>query len=83
MKEIISNESITCQSGMMLTTLCLDGAGIALRSKWDVAGHIANNQLVEVLPKTKIEDFAVLCAVVPNRRLISGKVRAFLSFLEK
>lgn len=80
--EIKSKTTIDCLSGMMLTTLCLEGAGVALRSVWDVDTHLKKGELLQVLHHVKIEDFGVLNAVVPTRRLISARVRAFLDFLE-
>jgi len=74
-------QKLRCESGLFLTQMTLDGAGIAVRSDWDVRPLIDKGLLVEVLPKQKIESFGHVYAVIPNRRLLARRVRVFIDFL--
>lgn len=65
--------------GDVLTEWALEGAGIANRPKYEVAGHIADGRLVEVLAETPplAAQFGVL---TPHRQLQDPKVRMFIDF---
>ncbi len=52
---------------------CLDGRGIALRSRWDVSENIASGHLVQVLPE--YYQPANVWAVYVSRLATSAKVR--------
>src|SRR5699024_2760045 len=41
--------SLVCTDGLAATDWCLDGAGLAMRSLWDVADHLRTGRLVQVL----------------------------------
>lgn len=41
--------SLVCTDGLAVTDWCLDGAGLAMRSLWDVAAHLRAGRLVQVL----------------------------------
>lgn len=70
-----------CESGLFLTQMTLLGAGIGVRSLWDVKPLLDEGQLVEVLPRHKIESFGNVYAVIPSRRLLARRVRVFIDFL--
>lgn len=78
-----SKKNLTCESGMFLTTLCLEHMGVAVRSLWDVQEFINQKVLVRVLGDHPLEDFGILNAVIPTKRLMSKRVRAFLDLLLK
>ncbi|MGZ3733173.1 MAG: LysR substrate-binding domain-containing protein [Parachlamydiaceae bacterium] len=73
---------IESESGLFLTELALQGAGIAVRSYWDVKHFIDKGQLVQVLEEQPIESFGTIYAVVTSKRLLSPRVRTFLDFLD-
>lgn len=74
-------QKLRCESGLFLTQMTLDGAGIAVRSEWDVRPLVDSGKLVQVLPRQKIESFGHVYAVIPNRRLLARRVRVFIDFL--
>ncbi|WP_020650092.1 LysR family transcriptional regulator [Solimonas variicoloris] len=58
----------------------LDGAGIALKSIWDVADDLRSGRLQRVLPDQRIPA-APLHAIYPHARLLAPRVRLFVDFL--
>lgn len=83
LKEFVKSKRIDANSGTLLTQLALTGAGIAVRSIWDVREFIQRGELVQVLPRTKIINPVDIYAVIPGRRLMTLRVRTFLNFLEQ
>ncbi len=81
--DLMNSRAIICESGVYLTELAIQGAGIAIRSTWDVGPLIKAGQLVQVLPKQSLEPYGTVYAVVPTRRLLANRVRAFMDFLVK
>ena len=65
--------------GDVLTAWALEGAGIANRPRYEVAGALADGRLVEVLPEAPpvTVGFGVL---TPHRELQDPKVRLFIDF---
>jgi DNA-binding transcriptional LysR family regulator len=66
--------------GDVLTDWALAGRGIVNKPRFDVAGHLANGALVEVLPDTPPVASAFGC-LYPHRRLQDPKVRLFTDFM--
>lgn len=66
--------------GDILTDWALAGRGIAMKSRFDVAHHLASGALVEVLPETPPQP-AVLGCLYPHRKLQDPKVRHFVDFI--
>jgi DNA-binding transcriptional LysR family regulator len=64
----------------VLYRAALDGAGIAVLSRLLVASHLANGDLVHVLPDWMVGRLTIYAAV-PSRKLIPARTRAFLSFI--
>lgn len=62
--------------------LALEGAGIALKSIWDVGDDVLAGRLRRVLPGHAIAA-APLHAVYPHRRNLAPKVEAFVAFLRE
>ena len=54
--------------------------GIALHSTWHICDDFARGRLQIVLPKYTIADTGIY-AVMPQRRLVPPRVRAFIDFL--
>jgi DNA-binding transcriptional LysR family regulator len=63
--------------------MALQGAGIAVRSLWDIKSYLDRGELKRVLSKFEIINPQSIYAVVPGRRLMTSRVRLFLSFLEQ
>ncbi len=66
--------------GDVLTQWALEGAGIANKPRFDVARHLANGDLVEVLPDTPPLPAAFGC-LYPHRKLQDPKIRLFVDFI--
>ena len=58
------------------------GAGIALRSTWDVGPELQTGALVRDLPAWRSSSRVAIHAVYPSRRHLEQKTRAFIAFLE-
>jgi len=76
-----NRKKIECDNGNFLTDLALNGHGILIRAKWDVANHIKRGNLVEVLPEYPLETFGHIHAVIPSNRYLAPRVRAFFDFI--
>lgn len=72
--------SMDSDNGEVLTDWCLEGAGIALKSLWEVGEDIAAGRLKVVLPESPPTGHAIY-AVYPGGRLLPPRVRAFIDFL--
>lgn len=59
----------------------LAGAGIALRSTWDVGPELRSGRLVQVLPGWGGSRRVAIHAVYPSRRHLAQKVRVFIDHL--
>jgi len=68
--------------GDVLTRWALDGRGIANKPRFDVARHLAEGALVEVLPDTPPEPSIFGC-LYPHRRLQDPKIRLFIDFMNR
>ena len=66
-------------AGDVLTACALDGAGIANRPRYEVAAHLADGSLVELLPDTPPVPVQ-FGALLPHRQLQDPKVRLFVDF---
>lgn len=68
--------------GEVIRDAALAGLGIALHSTWHVCDDIAAGRLKVVLPDYALRDSAIY-AVMPERRLVLPRVRAFVEFLSE
>ena len=68
--------------GEVIRDAALAGLGIALHSTWHVCDDIAAGRLVVVLPDYPPRESAIH-AVMPQRRLVLPRVRAFVDFLSE
>lgn len=59
----------------------LSGAGIALRSTWDVGGDLKSGRLVQVLPAWEGSRNIFVSALYPSRQFLPAKVRLFIDYL--
>jgi DNA-binding transcriptional LysR family regulator len=66
--------------GELLRDAAVAGLGIALHSTWHVNGDLRAGRLQVVLPDYPLADTGIH-AVMPQRRLVPPRVRAFVDFL--
>ena len=69
-----------CNFGEVLRDAAVGGLGIALHSTWHVCEDLRNGRLKQVLPHYRIADSGIY-ALMPQRRLVPLRVRAFVDFL--
>ena len=61
----------------VLTQWALDGLGIAMKPLFEVADHLAEGRLVEVLPEARPES-VTLGVLYPSRRMLPPRTKAFI-----
>lgn len=71
---------IESNQGELLRDAAVAGLGITLHSTWHVMGDLRSGRLQVVLPDHPIAPSAIH-AVMPQRRLVPPRVRAFVDFL--
>ena len=71
---------LSTNDGEIAVSWALEGQGIVMRSEWDVAHHLRDGRLVEVLPQYRMPD-ADIYAIYPQRHQLSARVRAFVDFM--
>ncbi len=71
---------VEANTGELLSDAALAGFGIALHSVWHVCEDLRAGRLVQVLTDYPLADTAIH-AVMPQRRLVPPRVRAFVDFL--
>ncbi|MDL5367659.1 LysR family transcriptional regulator [Xanthomonas sp. NCPPB 2654] len=67
--------------GEVLRDAALNGQGISLHSVWHVAEDLRRGRLRQVLPQYAIAETGIY-AVMPQRRLMPPRVRAFVEFMQ-
>jgi len=70
-----------CNNGWFMTELALKGFGVLVRSRLDVQEFLEKGTLVQVLEKSPLEPFGNVYAVIPNRKFLAPRVRAFYEML--
>jgi len=75
--------NFTTSYGEAVTEAAVSGAGIALKSRWDIRDQLSAGALVEVLADHVVEPEWSLWAVRPPGRVISARVQVFTEFIEK
>lgn len=72
--------NLTTNDGSIAVQWALDGQGILLRAEWDIRHHLAQGQLVQLLPNHRTPD-ADIYAIYPAHHKSAVRVRAFVDFL--
>ncbi len=72
--------NLDSDNGEVLLDWCLDGAGLALKSMWEVGEHIRSGALHPVLPDWSPSGHAIY-AIYPHGRLMPPRVRTFIDYL--
>lgn len=68
-------------SSEIIREAVIAGAGIALRSTWDIGRELREGRLVQVLPQWEGSHKLTLSAVYPSRQFLPAKVRQFIDYL--
>lgn len=71
---------LATNDGEIAVQWALAGHGILMRAEWDIARHLAEGRLVQVLPQHHTPD-ADVYAVYPERHRAAARVRAFVDYL--
>ncbi|MDT6963061.1 LysR family transcriptional regulator [Cupriavidus sp. SZY C1] len=71
---------VEANTGELLSDAALAGFGIAMHSTWHVCDDLRAGRLVRVMPDYTIAANGIY-AVMPQRRLVPARVRAFVDFL--
>lgn len=80
--EALSVDSrVATNSSEVVRELALGGAGIALRSTWDIHEDMATGRLKVVLPRYEGAQSVGLYAVHPRSELTPAAVKAFIAYL--
>lgn len=80
---VIDGESrVQTNSSEVVRELTLAGAGVALRSLWDVDQDIASGRLIRLLPDYAGSHDAGIYAVHPRAPLVPAGVTAFIAYLQ-
>lgn len=79
--EYSSNPFVQTDDAGLLTQLVLDGHGIAVRSLWDAKPFFDSGRLVRVLEDAPIDPWNYVYVVLPSKKFISARVKAFFDFL--
>ena len=74
--------NLTTNDGGIAVQWALDGHGILMRAEWDIAGHLARGELVEVLPDYETPT-ADIHAVWRSGHRTSTRIRVFVDFLAR
>ena len=72
--------NLTTNDGSIAVQWALDGHGILMRAEWDIRDHLAQGQLVQLLPQHHTPD-ADIYAVYPAQHKSAARVRAFVDFV--
>jgi DNA-binding transcriptional LysR family regulator len=73
---------VHCHDGDVVLDLCRRGLGIALKSVWDVFEDVESGRLVPLLTQYNVEDDAEIFVLLPARRFVPPRVRAFIACLQ-
>lgn len=74
---------VRTHSSEVVRELALGGAGIALRSTWDVAQDLRSKRLVRILRACEGASDIGIYAVRPRSDLVPPNVRAFIAFMQR
>jgi DNA-binding transcriptional LysR family regulator len=72
--------NLDSDNGEALLEWCRSGAGLALKSMWEVAGDLREGRLAVVLPDWRPPGHAI-SAIYPHSRLMPPRVRTFIDYL--
>jgi DNA-binding transcriptional LysR family regulator len=73
---------LVSNDGDIVRQWAIHGQGIIVRSEWDVADAFKSGQLVQLLPEWELAPADVV-ALVPQRKGMSARVKAFIAFVNE
>jgi DNA-binding transcriptional LysR family regulator len=68
---------VDADDGDVLTQWALDGLGIVLKPVYEIAPHLAEGRLVEVLPEARPQP-VTLGVLYPTRRMLPPRTKTFI-----
>ncbi|PWW01576.1 LysR family transcriptional regulator [Hoeflea marina] len=68
-------------SSEVIREAVISGAGIALRSTWDIGPELVGGRLVQVLPEFESSRNVAIHALYASRQFLPAKVRVFIDYL--
>jgi DNA-binding transcriptional LysR family regulator len=71
---------LSSNDGSAVLKWALDGRGVAVRSAWEIAGHLQRGELVPLLTEWTLPN-ADIHAIYLERHRLSAKLRTFIDFL--
>ncbi len=74
--------ALVSNDGDVVCQWAIQGKGIIARSEWDVADALKSGQLVHLLPEWALAPADVV-ALVPQRKGMSARVKAFIAFVNE
>ena len=74
---------VRCRRGDAISALCVAGAGIALKSVWDVVDDFRSGYLVRILEDYPVLGPADISVLLPDRRYVPPRVRRFIETLRE
>ncbi|WP_068318678.1 LysR family transcriptional regulator [Polycladidibacter hongkongensis] len=77
------HDRLRTNSSEVVRSAVLAGAGVALRSTWDVGEELRSGALQVVLPDYRNSEYLGLFGIYPSRQFVPVKLRIFLDFLAK
>jgi DNA-binding transcriptional LysR family regulator len=72
---------LVTNSSEIIREAVIAGAGIALRSTWDIGPELRSGKLIQVLPQWEGSKHLAVSALYPSRQFLPAKVRVFIDFL--
>lgn len=72
---------LSTNSSEVVREALIAGAGIALRSTWDIGEELRDGRLKVILPDYRASKHVGIYAVYPSRRFLPAKVRVFIDYL--
>ncbi len=73
---------VQTNSSEVVRELAITGAGIALRSLWDISSDLAAGRIVRILPDHEGSTAVGVFAVHPRSAIVPAKVQAFIAHLQ-
>lgn len=74
---------VRCRRADAVSALCLAGAGVALKSVWDVVDDLRSGGLVQLLGDYPVISTADISVLLPDRRYVPPRVRRFIETLRE
>jgi DNA-binding transcriptional LysR family regulator len=81
-EDALTSRSFSTNDGELARQWAIDGAGLVVKSLWDVADDLEEGRLEAVLPGLALPSSPVVALYLPAQRS-AAKVRSFLNFLAR